>query len=194
MPSRDVCAYLAGFFDGEGSIVIRKRGKDNYYPQIQLSLSNTDELSIKFLHESLGGRVLSIKPSNPKYKTQYSWRLTRNADSKTALELMLPWLIIKKERAEAALTILRNAPSRHHTILSSEARKEVEAAFLRFGTIGPKDRKGESHYVLERRICLLCGKSYITRRARKTLGCSKSCGMKMSWQGRKLQGMRATQR
>lgn len=86
--------YIAGLFDGEGSLHIRRglekkkkhRGKPGYRMsnsmRISMEISMTDEMVIRWVHEILGvGTVIrrDIKgktKSGGKFKTQWRWRCT----------------------------------------------------------------------------------------------------------------------
>jgi hypothetical protein len=86
--------YIAGLFDGEGSLHIRRglekkkkhRGKPGYRMsnsmRISMEISMTDEMVIRWVHEILAvGTVIrrDIKgktKSGGKFKTQWRWRCT----------------------------------------------------------------------------------------------------------------------
>ena len=78
-------AYIAGLFDGEGSVDYKqrweKRGAKKYKSwRITMEMSMTDESVIRWTHEILGvGTVrLNIKnkspSSKPHWKNQWRWR------------------------------------------------------------------------------------------------------------------------
>ena len=147
--STETCAYFAGFFDGEGSVLISKRGKDTYYPQVTLSLSNTDEKPVRLLHRTFGGHILIIKPRIPHHKVQFTWRVSKRSEILTALTAIFPWLITKKPIAVAALTIVRNAPGKPciwKKGMDEQVVREVEAAFLAFGTLRKTNRALHNNY------------------------------------------------
>ena len=73
-------AYIAGLFDGEGSIDYKqrweKRGKKKYKVwRIIMDIAMTDELVIRWVHEILGvGAVMERPPRKSHYKKQWRWR------------------------------------------------------------------------------------------------------------------------
>jgi len=80
-------AYIAGLFDGEGSIEFKKRKekkKSGIYNCIRISMeiSMTDQSVLMWLHEVLGVGTLTNKPrkglrkNGTKYLMQYRWRCT----------------------------------------------------------------------------------------------------------------------
>ena len=93
MLSESDIAYIAGLFDGEGSIHI-KRGIENKKKhtgkgrrisnsmRISMEITMTDESVLRWLHEVLGVGPLNRKPrkgrrkDGTKYLMQYRWRCT----------------------------------------------------------------------------------------------------------------------
>ena len=93
MLSESDIAYIAGLFDGEGSIHIN-RGIENKKKhsgkgrrisnsmRISMEITMTDESVLRWLHEVLGVGTLNRKPrkgrrkDGTKYLMQYRWRCT----------------------------------------------------------------------------------------------------------------------
>ena len=94
MLSESDIAYIAGLFDGEGSIHIKRgvenKKKHNGKPgrrlsnsmRISMEITMTDESVLRWLHEVLGVVTLNRKPrkgrrkDGTKYLMQYRWRCT----------------------------------------------------------------------------------------------------------------------
>ena len=94
MLSESDIAYIAGLFDGEGSIHIKRgienKKKHNGKPgrrvsnsmRISMEITMTDESVLRWLHEVLGVGTLNKKPrkgrrkDGAKYLMQYRWRCT----------------------------------------------------------------------------------------------------------------------
>ena len=94
MLSESDIAYIAGLFDGEGSIHIKRgienKKKHNGKPgrrlsnsmRISMEITMTDESVLRWLHEVLGVGTLNKKPrkgrrkDGTKYLMQYRWRCT----------------------------------------------------------------------------------------------------------------------
>ncbi|MFI1165639.1 LAGLIDADG family homing endonuclease [Streptomyces sp. NPDC020801] len=97
------CAWLAGVFDGEGSIVARKRQQDGDCRNIAISIVNTSKpLMEQVLAFTETGWLQGRQPKNPNHLYQWTWTV----HGATAIELirrMRPWLTAKAERADAAL-------------------------------------------------------------------------------------------
>jgi hypothetical protein len=80
-------AYIAGLFDGEGSIDFTKRKEKKKYGtyncrRVSMEISMTDESVLIWVHEVLGVGTLTKKPrkgkrkDGTKYLMQYRWRCT----------------------------------------------------------------------------------------------------------------------
>ena len=93
MISQSDIAYIAGLFDGEGSIYFAKRiekkkkhkGKgyrESLSQRISMEITMTDESVIRWVHEVLGVGTVVKKPrkglrkDGTKYLMQYKWRCT----------------------------------------------------------------------------------------------------------------------
>ena len=92
-PSSQDIAYIAGLFDGEGSIYYAKRrekkkkhnGEGYRYSnsqRISMEITMTDRSVLEWVHEVLGVGTLNKKPrkglrkDGTKYLMQYKWRCT----------------------------------------------------------------------------------------------------------------------
>ncbi len=110
-------AYLAGAFDGDGSFSLcRKIENINrsplYYPLIQFGCK--DSILINSLKERFGGYVHIAKPHESKEGFQrkefFRYKLEKRNVCTPFLEKIIPFLKIKKERAEAILTYIQENP------------------------------------------------------------------------------------
>ena len=108
-------AYIAGLFDGEGSVsykqYMRKRSHNKKaYPtwQIRLEIAMTDQSLLMWLHEVLGvGSVIrrNVKgttKSGRKYKTQWRWRCTFR-DAYHVCKLLWPYTHVKLHKIEQVI-------------------------------------------------------------------------------------------
>ncbi len=79
MNTNDI-AYIAGLFDGEGSVEYKqrwgKKGTKKYKVwRIIMDIAMTDESVVKWVHEVLGvGSIMERPPRKPHYKKQWRWR------------------------------------------------------------------------------------------------------------------------
>jgi len=102
-------AYMAGLFDGEGSVTykqyMRKRkGKTKAYPtwSIQLEISMTDKEVIRWVHETLNVGSFSKRPphkSSMGKKMQWRWRCCFR-DALYVAKLLWPYAQVKMHAIE----------------------------------------------------------------------------------------------
>jgi len=102
-------AYLAGIMDGEGAFIIGayaknpKTGTPHFHTTMQIS--STDAVLINWLVDNFGGRLqYYTSKQTPKNARRAVYRWTAHSDRvKHLCEIMLPYLIIKKEQAEVMI-------------------------------------------------------------------------------------------
>ncbi len=93
-------AYLAGFVDGEGSIMILAR-KGTI--SIRTSITNTDHDVLDWIWKTVGvGDLHLARFSTEKWKTTWTWN-TNGDSTESILTQILPYLRIKKVQAELAI-------------------------------------------------------------------------------------------
>jgi len=97
--------YVAGFFDGEGSIIIR-RVKNKLSPahKLVVELANTDLDLIHLLKDSFGGQVHQRKPRSPKHNRCDIW-VIQCQQAAVFLRQILPYLRSKRRQAEIAIAL-----------------------------------------------------------------------------------------
>ena len=112
-------AYIAGLFDGEGSIFFKrateKKKKHNgkgyrtsQSMRINMEITMTDESVIRWVHEILGVGTVTKKPrkglrkDGTKYLMQYRWRCTFR-DAYYVCLLIWPWSHTKLEKINQIL-------------------------------------------------------------------------------------------
>jgi hypothetical protein len=100
IPESDL-AYFAGFFDGEGTIAIRSRSCQGTSGSLRLGVINTYIPVIKKFSSDFGfGSIILRRDENK--KPTATWEVS-GADAVNLLQLLLPFLIVKKSQAELAL-------------------------------------------------------------------------------------------
>jgi len=98
-------AYLAGIIDGEGCVSIAKntrRGR-NYY-SLRINVSNNSIDLMQWLEDTFGDVVRTSYHRWYDRRDLYDWTASGN-QAQVLLELVLPFLIIKKDQAKLALTL-----------------------------------------------------------------------------------------
>jgi hypothetical protein len=94
--SKIECAYIAGIIDGEGCIT-RSAG---WWVQVGM----THRGVIEKLAE-MGGTV-TIRPASTRKQEQFIWRVMAQRDVIALLKAILPYLVVKRDRAQQCLNEL----------------------------------------------------------------------------------------
>ncbi len=106
--ARTEAVYLAGFFDGEGSIgVYRQNGKTPTAPKrvrLCVNVGGTNEESIRRFQRRYGGYVYARKraAAHPRWHDAWSW-VVWDAPARAVLVDLLPFLAVKREQALLAI-------------------------------------------------------------------------------------------
>ena len=104
-------AYVAGIFDGEGSLTYkkykerRKKGnKVNYYDcwRIAMEVSMTDKNTIELIHETLMCGTVRPKKVPKGMKPQWRWRCTFR-DCLYVCKKLWPFAIVKLHKIEQVI-------------------------------------------------------------------------------------------
>ena len=116
MVSESNISYIAGLFDGEGSINFtrrpekKKKHKGDGYRisnsmRINMEITMTDEPVIRWVHETLKVGTVTKKPrsgfrkNGTKYLMQYRWRCTFR-DAYYVCRLLWPYVQVKLHKVE----------------------------------------------------------------------------------------------
>ena len=124
-------AYLAGIMDGDGCFSIIKQkttAAPLYYPFLQFT--NLRKEIIDFCQENFGGSIVALKKHICKDgstgRQVYRWRIRSIENVKPVLTKLIPFLKIKKERAEFLLEFVntfefeRGKPLAHDKLVDRE--------------------------------------------------------------------------
>jgi hypothetical protein len=96
-----VLAYVAGVFDGEGSVSITCA--QQRYHTLRVEIVNTNPMLMQWLVEKMGGKITPLRQNQGLgTKPVFAWIL-RNLNAEVFLREVLPYLIVKREQAELAL-------------------------------------------------------------------------------------------
>lgn len=109
MTERDWYIWAAGFIDGEGCVSVNRQKMirtPKHKPQrthftytLGLAVSQKTEAPLKRLHELFGGHLFTYKSCGVWYWRWQHW----SKGAKDALELILPYLLVKREIAELGI-------------------------------------------------------------------------------------------
>ena len=98
--------YLAGFFDGEGTIVITRkqhleRGTDNTYYELHAGVGQKVTGPLELYKKTFSGGIYYHR--NGTHKTDFwTWRVF-GSNARTFLETVLPYLSLKAEEARVGI-------------------------------------------------------------------------------------------
>ncbi len=103
--------YLAGFIDGEGSLILwrRPRGQSVEYTS-RIYLANTNLRILVEIQRDFGGKLVESLHANPHWKRQFSLRWA-SATAERLLLLVGPYLRVKSKQAAAVLSFSQHRKS-----------------------------------------------------------------------------------
>lgn len=135
MREENELAYLAGVMDGDGSFSIGKLpGKKNplYFPLLQC---NSWRSFIQILQNKFGGTVVKgpmhICKDGSLGHALMRWRLRSQDNVRPVLESLIPYLQIKRERAEFLLKFIDEHPFVRGKVLSSNDLEGRERSYIK---------------------------------------------------------------
>lgn len=128
--------YVAGFLDGEGSIIIKP-------PRVRLYISNTDLNVLIKLKEFMNyGRVYEIKrKNNHGWKRQYGWELGNHKSCLKVLKKLKNKLIIKREKCAEAISYIENKRWQGDYLSKNELKKFKNLSYRKIAK-----KLGVSHF------------------------------------------------
>lgn len=108
-------AYLAGIIDGEGTITItknnrkRKNGHEYVFDRPVVTIANTDYKLLDYLKGlGIGGFSHDKRVREPHWKQAFQWSLSAVNAVYAVLEVIHPYLVIKKDKAEYVMSWIRD--------------------------------------------------------------------------------------
>lgn len=121
-------AWLAGFLDGEGSIMlITRHQKEGIY--LRITYANTHLPTLEHIAQLTGiGSIYAQRKASTVHKTSYAWRC-HAVGAEEFLQAVQPYLITKQAQCHLALTCMQKMqiPSLHaDTAWQQEARTTMQ--------------------------------------------------------------------
>ena len=102
--------YIAGFFDGEGSVGIyrnklaKKTGYGGENWRLSVNVGNVDPIVVRYLKERYGGSLFLYERSKKMKNRQDAWYWMATGNGAAAfLREILPYSLVKKQQIELAL-------------------------------------------------------------------------------------------
>lgn len=141
-------AYLAGMFDGEGSIIIHKHKakKSSHHDAyvVEACLGNTNEWIVRQFQFSFGGNVYLRKKQTEQTQAIWAWQISANK-AIPFLTTIIPFLKLKKTQAEIGLKFQESkSKKRRAKPVSQEELTVAEAAKILISNLNKGTKKPES--------------------------------------------------
>jgi hypothetical protein len=102
-------AWAAGFFDGEGCVLIElskeKACKHGYRTSLHATVTQTSVPCLELFLDEFGGSIVSSQnktPNGRRWAVQYRWSV-RNENALAFLKTIYPYAVVKREQIEVAL-------------------------------------------------------------------------------------------
>lgn len=128
-------AYLAGVIDGEGSIILYRRGKG---AALRLNVANTNLELVRWCVNTTGvGNIVRKKSENPRHKSSYLWLVNSQAAA-SVLKQILVYLVIKQRQAEIGIEFQNRLKVPSHKA-EKEWQKQWRTVVQRLNRRGPVD-------------------------------------------------------
>jgi hypothetical protein len=100
--------YLAGFFDGEGHAILKRRThRSLFYIDVEVGITNLCYELLQEIQGQFGGKI--YRQPNGKGPI-WRYRLTQREETIAFLQTIIPHLIVKQERVSIVLKYLLSRP------------------------------------------------------------------------------------
>ena len=123
-------AYCAGIIDGEGCISMRTRGNSIDY-SVQVQMADIDPILV--LQELYGGTVKQYKSKTKNSLPFFRWGLWANKAIYVLID-MLPYLTIKRRKAELAIKLI-NLGRFNRLTLTTDIKNQRAAIVLEYKSL-----------------------------------------------------------
>lgn len=94
-------AYLAGFFDGEGCVLIYHR-RDQIGHELIVNVSQTTREPLARFQRAFGGSIGVSRRKSEHHRQTYAWRASSRA-ARLCLNALRPYMTVKAEQVDVAL-------------------------------------------------------------------------------------------
>lgn len=137
-------AYIAGLFDGEGTVRVEKSvathssGNKGFRYRLGVSIASTDKIVIDFVQSFYGGNT-RFRKGTGNQRDWYEYYLY-NEHARVFLSGLLQYFIIKKDRAELGIEF-REFQNLHKGSRLSDVNPAKEALYLQMKEL---NRRGVS--------------------------------------------------
>lgn len=132
--------YLAGLFDGEGSVIIKHDPRHNAYV-VEMLIVMTDIALVEDLKVLWGGSVYKYTPKNPKWAQWARWYI-QGRKAEPLLRQLRPSLRVKGPQVDVALQLIEDQAKingrKRLTVETLEYREGLKNTLHSFKTKGSR--------------------------------------------------------
>jgi len=124
--------YYAGFFDGEGCIMIKKKHSGRPFHTLDITISLTNLNILEDFKRAFGGTIHGAYKSKTHYKDKWMWMI--GGDKALAvLKALYPYLRLKNREAELGIEFQERAKYQRGDALRAgqEAIKEAQYILMK---------------------------------------------------------------
>jgi len=93
--------YMAGFFDGEGTVAVTTRGREKGV-YLRISISNTNQQILHLIKACFGGYLSTPRKKRENWKPSCEW-INSGKSAAEFLKLIQPYVILKKGQVALGL-------------------------------------------------------------------------------------------
>jgi hypothetical protein len=136
---REEISYLAGLFDGEGTICIQKDSRPlaenngrNWNPiyNVTFRVGMIEQKAIESFKEFFGVGFIDCEKTYHKFRPMWRYSIRAKNDAKMVIEKIKPFLRVKRPQADLAMRFFEETPSQRGMYLTPEILEKKEYFFL----------------------------------------------------------------
>ncbi len=136
---REELAYLAGLFDGEGTICIQKDSRPlskdngrnwNAIYNVTFRVGMTHRKAVERFKEFFNVGFIDCEKSYHQFRPMWRYSIRAKDDVKMVIEKIRPFLFVKKANADLAIRYFEECPSRRGQYLSEEVLAKKEQFYV----------------------------------------------------------------
>lgn len=126
--SEQEAAWVAGLFEGEGTVTIATGGRERRYTRLVIILASTDIEIVDFLQQRWKGNIRSYKPKTANANVAYNWSIA-NRRAQGFIKQIYPHIRTKRVKAKFDLALEMQSTKRQGTRLNSPEYREQQELF-----------------------------------------------------------------
>ena len=175
-------AYIAGFLDGEGCLMVGKYPKGdskNLAYRGFMNIANTYVPILEWIQNAVGGKIIRTGKGKSVVKSNMDcYSLTFAAgEMRYWLPKLLPFLKVKKEQAEVLLDFLKRQSDNASAPVSEEILEFYERCYQKLKQLKiVRFEYKRPQYQLVEKLCKQCGAEFQwSSQSPKKIYCSRRC-------------------